>query len=236
MHIVLGVNHPFSTNLSQFLRDFVDRESNLFWYQPVSPGYKLCMPILIVHWIMLRTDHWFRSQGVSDIAIPPPNFGELFTDIDLGKHWEPVLPTDLIAHMRPPPAQNPILPRSQPRVPTPSPAPTPTPTQQGGGEPTGGQPTDRNPLPNRMVMNPAYKENLFLQFKQLNINHAALRNRVSTRPPASPHGTRGEMCLSYHVKGICNCRCGRAEDHQPHTEEQDQLLLDWCTAHYRAAV
>ena len=92
MHIVLSVNHPFSINLSQFLRDFVDQESTLFWYQPVSPGYKLCMPILIIHWIMLQTDHWFRSQGVSDIVIPPPNLGELFTDIDLGKHWEPRVP------------------------------------------------------------------------------------------------------------------------------------------------
>ena len=235
MHIVLGVNHPFSTNLSQFLRDFIDRESTLFWYKPVSPGYKLCMPILIVHWIMLRTDHWFRTQGVSDVAIPPPNFGELFTDIDLGKHWEPVLPAELLSNFRPP--QNPTpIPRRNPAIipPAPTPTPTPAPTQQGGGEPSSGQGQDRNPLPNRMVTNPDYKETLFLRFKQMNINHAALRNRVSSRPPPSPHGTNGEMCLSYHIKGICNCRCGRAEDHLPHTDDQDQILVEWCNAHYSA--
>ena len=219
-HIVLGINHPFSNNLSQFLRDFVDRESSLFWYVPKSPGYKLCMPLLIVHWIMLRTDHWFRTQAVSDVAIPPPNLGELFTDIELGKHWEPALPASLIT-----------TPQRPPR-PAPTYQPSPTPSQQGGGEPSGNP--NGNSIPNRIVQNEEYKTELFGSFKEMQVNHSSLRNRVTVRPPPSPHGSSGgEMCLSFHIKGMCNARCGRAEDHQSHTDDQDQLLVSWCNTHYR---
>jgi hypothetical protein len=219
-HITLGVNHQFSSNLTQFLRDFVDRESSLFWYVPVSAGYRLCMPLLVIHWIMLRTDHWFRSQAVSDIAIPAPNLGELFTDIELGKHWEPALPPSLLVHFQRPQRPNP-----------PAPQASPPPTQQGGGEPSGHP--GGNPIPNRMVQNENYKTALFGVFKDLQVNHASLRNRITVRPPLSPHSTSGgEMCLSFHIKGMCNARCGRADDHKLHTDAQDQLLVDWCTAHY----
>ena len=219
-HVSMGINHPFSNNLSQFLRDFVDRESSLFWYVPKSPGYKLCMPLLTIHWIMLRTDHWFRTQAVSDIAIPPPNLGELFTDIELGKHWEPTLPTSLLMTF-----QGPVRP-----VPIPRPQSAP-PTQQGGGEPSG-HPSG-NPIPNRIVHNENYKTAMFNTFKEMQVNHTALRNRITIRPPPSPHSTNGgEMCLSYHIKGMCNARCGRAEDHKSHTDAQDQPLVAWCNAHY----
>jgi hypothetical protein len=220
-HITLGVNHQFSNNLTQFLRDFVDRESSLFWYIPTSVGYRLCMPLLVIHWIMLRTDHWFRSQAVSDVAIPAPNLGELFTDIELGKHWEPALPPSLLVNFQRPTRPNP--PPSQ--VPPPS-------SQQGGGEPSGHP--GGNPLPNRMVQNENYKTELFGTFKEMQVNHAALRNRITVRPPASPHSVSGgEMCLSFHIKGMCNARCGRADDHKSHTDAQDQLLVDWCNVHYK---
>jgi hypothetical protein len=83
-----------------------------------------------------------------------------------------------------------------------------------------------------MVTNPGYKA-IFERFRALRINHGRLLRAVTTRPPASPHDASVEMCLSYHVKGMCNENCGKAADHQPHTEAQSNLLLTWCTAHYR---
>ena len=220
-HITLGINHQFSGNLTQFLRDFVDRESSLFWYVPKSAGYRLCMPLLVIHWIMLRTDHWFRSQAVSDIAIPPPNLGELFTDIELGKHWEPALPASLLINFKRPPCPSPATPQT----------PSPPSSQQGGGEPSGHP--GGNPVPNRVVQNETYKTSLFGTFKEMQVNHAALRRRITIRPPPSPHSSSGgEMCLSFHIKGMCNARCGRAEDHKTHTDDQDQLLVAWCNSHY----
>jgi hypothetical protein len=36
------------------------------------------------------------------------------------------------------------------------------------------------------------------------------------------------MCVSYHVKGICNSRCGRKGDHRAHSATESKSLLDWC--------
>ena len=37
-----------------------------------------------------------------------------------------------------------------------------------------------------------------------------------------------DMCVSYHVKGICNTRCGRKADHRAHNATETKALLDWC--------
>ena len=221
--ILLGVDHSFTQNLTQFLRDFVDRESTLFWYKPVSPGYTLCMPILVIQWITLRVDWWFKSQGISDVAVAAPNLGELFTNIELGAHWEPVLSSSVLAEyvaIAPPPRY--------------SPAVNPPGGQPGGGDAAQtGEQSGQSGLPNRMVTNEDYKEEIFGVYKAMGLNHSRLRNRCTVRPPASSHSsTGGEMCLSYNIKGICNMRCGKAYDHRPHTSDDNQKLLAWCQTHY----
>jgi hypothetical protein len=36
------------------------------------------------------------------------------------------------------------------------------------------------------------------------------------------------MCISYHVKGMCNTRCGRATDHCSHNAAETGRLLALC--------
>jgi hypothetical protein len=38
----------------------------------------------------------------------------------------------------------------------------------------------------------------------------------------------GNMCISYHVKGVCNSNCGRSSDHAPHNAGETARLLAWC--------
>lgn len=48
----------------------------------------------------------------------------------------------------------------------------------------------------------------------------------------------GDMCLAYHVKGMCNSGCPCAEDHKVYTEEEYKAtngLADWCEKHYPAS-
>ena len=216
--ILLGVEHGFTVNLTQFLRDFVDRESTLFWYRPVSPGYTLCMPILIIQWITLRVDWWFKAQGVSDLAVAPPNLGELFTNIELGSHWEPVLSPSIL---------------SEYTAPTPPAPPTMAAPPAAGRPAQAGEATEQTGLPNRMVTNEHYKEALFGTYKAMGLNHARLRNRCTVRPPPSSFSrTGGEMCLSFNIKGICNMRCGKAYDHREQSESDNQKLVTWCQEHY----
>jgi hypothetical protein len=46
---------------------------------------------------------------------------------------------------------------------------------------------------------------------------------------AFPQNDKGiDMCVSYHVKGVCNSNCGRAANHSPHSPEETARLLEWC--------
>jgi hypothetical protein len=86
-----------------------------------------------------------------------------------------------------------------------------------------------------MLANMQYKETLFGVFKAMNIKTRDILARTVNNPqPTSSDGTT-LMCLSYHLKGICNERCGRKNDHLPHSTEQDQALLAWAQVHYTVA-
>ena len=226
-NVLLGEQHDLSTNLARFLQDFMDRESFLHYYQPITPGYQLCMPLLIIQWLTLRIDAWYRDQAVSDEVVPAPNFGLLFRQIDYREQWEPYLhPTLLQEYQHQTPGQQ--LLGAQGR--------------NGGNEDNGQRgnraggttQVDTNEPPNQVVRNPNYKVALFGRFRAMNINHRQLRQAPHyTTPPISPFSTtNGEMCISYHAKGLCNQRCSRAYDHQPHTDEQDQALVTWMEANY----
>jgi hypothetical protein len=55
---------------------------------------------------------------------------------------------------------------------------------------------------------------------------AGLMNRMSN----NSNGV--EMCMSYHLKGMCNTNCLHWGDHHNHTPAEDQALLGWCQQHY----
>ena len=90
---------------------------------------------------------------------------------------------------------------------------------------------------NRIARNPGYKEELFGRFARLAVRVRELLVNAANPPPASPHDPTGNthMCVTYHVKGMCNDRCRRAKDHHPHTDAQSNLLVQWCTANYVVA-
>jgi hypothetical protein len=46
--------------------------------------------------------------------------------------------------------------------------------------------------------------------------------------PANDAGT--DMCISFHVKGICNSACGRKRDHASHNNAETARLTEWCNA------
>lgn len=231
-NVLFGAHHPLSNGITTFIQEFIAREATLQYYQPITPGYILCTPILITHWVMLRMDFWFRNQAMYDAPIAVPNFLELFNNIDLSLPWEPRLPASILSEFQTP------VPRGGPPAPSPVPAPTPTPApapRTPAPAPAPAPAPEPNPIPNSIVQNPAYKQAMFGTYKSLNLNHSQLRNRLTVRPPKSPYNADVEMCLSYHIKGVCNMRCSRACDHAPHSDNDDQKLVTWCTTHYTAA-
>ena len=60
--------------------------------------------------------------------------------------------------------------------------------------------------------------------------HVKCRQRVqgdNPPPPPSSYEASIYSCQPYHTKGMCNGRCGHAEDHKLHTVEQDAPLDLW---------
>jgi hypothetical protein len=42
-----------------------------------------------------------------------------------------------------------------------------------------------------------------------------------------------KFCPSFHIKGMCNTRCGFAADHVQHTAAEDAALITWCATNYK---
>ena len=197
----------------------------MYAYQQV--GDQLLLPTRLVRWIQLRLDRWFRTQRLSASNIPAPNLTEVFEKIENEEQWFPQIPNEYLGQLTTPTTQFPPSMAPTGGAPPPPQAP-PAPAVPGGDE--GAQ---------SIIRNTAYNV-AFEPFRTLNIPIATIRRRLRDnpnmrRPPPSPASLNTEMCLAFHIKGMCNTRCGKGVDHVPHTAEQDAPLLAWCTECYTGA-
>jgi hypothetical protein len=55
-----------------------------------------------------------------------------------------------------------------------------------------------------------------------------VKRSATNNQPVPLNDAGNLMCISYHIKGICNTRCGRASDHCPHNAAETGRLLGWC--------
>jgi hypothetical protein len=77
-------------------------------------------------------------------------------------------------------------------------------------------------------INPAFKK--FVDMS-LRVRDVIKRAGTSNRVPNNNTGI--EMCLAYHLKGVCNSNCARHQDHREHQPSEDQAILRWCEQHYK---
>jgi hypothetical protein len=84
----------------------------------------------------------------------------------------------------------------------------------------------RKPTP----INPSFQR--FVDMN-LRVRDVLVRAGQTNRVPSNNGGV--EMCLSYHLKGMCNTSCARNGDHKEHAASEDQALLRWCDTHYKPA-
>ena len=124
---------------------------------------------------------------------------------------------------------------------------TPTFTPFEGVLHPGGETTNRTPDgppgqddAGQSIVRKSSNNTAFERFKNLNIPISTIWRRLRdnpnmTRPPASPGDSVVEMCLVFHIKGLCNTCCGRALNHVVHTKKQDAPLVIWYTECYTVA-
>jgi hypothetical protein len=172
---------------------------------------------------------------MSNSPVAPPNLEVLFDDIARGKDWAPLLPERYLA---PEAGAAGVLP-------TPSTAAsdagsiisgltsstgTSGSNPQGGASSGAGSGTD---IP-KVQYNLEYQDR-FQQYKELGLPTRMVKAyciKKGIKPPWS-HVLKKPMCISFHIKGVCNNRCGSNGDHKRHTKQQDDELEKWCQAHYR---
>jgi hypothetical protein len=153
-----------------------------------------------------------------------PNFAELLNHIRLHTQWEPSLPPQYYNTRSPTTQQVATLqPVSLPVV--------PGATQTAVVATNIAPPTikTRGTIVRKLApINP-----VFPKFVDMNLRVRDVLQRAgpTNRVPTNSDGT--EMCLSYHMKGVCNSNCSRHQDHKEHQASEDNAIVSWCDRNYK---
>jgi hypothetical protein len=216
LHVLLGSEHPVTRAYDTFWSTWNASQAHLLNIRTRTPGL---FPALTVRWIQLRFTLWFGQQAQTNAAVGAPDFVELLRQIRLQALWEPYLPDRYLG--APPPTD--VTPHPAAVAPVVAPSPAPAPGVPPAATRTRGT-LERKSSPLNQAFQPFVDLNL-------RVRDVLQRAGPTNRVPTNANGV--EMCMSYHLKGMCNTNCSRQGDHRDHTPAEDQALLGWCQQHYR---
>jgi hypothetical protein len=225
IHVLLGSNHELTKAYDAFWRRWSTSQQYLLGVYTHQPGM---FPTLAVRWVQLRISLWPAQQAMENAPLEVPNFAELLNLICLHTQWEPSLPPQYY-NTRSSASQQivTIQPVTLPVAPGASREAVIAPTIVSGVAP----PTikTRGTIVRKTVpINPAFQK--FVDMN-LRVRDVLQRAGPTNRVPNNSNGT--EMCLSYHMKGVCNSNCSRHQDHRAHQPAEDQSIVSWCERHYK---
>lgn len=82
------------------------------------------------------------------------------------------------------------------------------------------------------IRNEHYQET-FQKFKAMGIRTATLQAHLKEKNIALPTNSKGEeICLAWHVVGMCNTNCNQHATHIKQSKADDAALLSWCETNY----
>ena len=222
MHRALfGATHTMTTSLQKFLVSFSNRE--LFYRGRLQAAIPTQGPATLLRYIQLHVVNWHRDLACDGALPDAPAYGEILKKLSVGdKSWVPTLPDVWKQSYTPPPTDTGTI------ISDLTPAATRTSGSRTG---TSGETPDTNTrTESTAIINPAIAPILASYKNKLGRSRILEAVRKAGGPP--PKVTRGasevQMCIAYHIKGTCWSQCRRRKDHATHTQEEDQLLVDWC--------
>jgi hypothetical protein len=69
----------------------------------------------------------------------------------------------------------------------------------------------------------------------MGLKTAKVKNRCYSKRIRWPNVRAGvPFCASYHIKHMCNTRCGAAADHHLQSPAEVDAMVAWCTENYKA--
>lgn len=217
---MLGAEHTLYQAYYVFLRTWIQQDDT--WQarmrHPLAPA-------VLLRYVQLKLNVWFRQQEVRDFnpPVPPPNFLYIFDQLNEDcTAWIPSLPP---AYLAAPPSAGPTPSRAPAKVTPPAPpnpggmpvipAGTTLPAAKARGTQVAN--TTRSPLLARfLTVNPLRKV-------------ADMIALAGTPPSITRGGVTAPMCVTFHLRGRCFSTCTRAYDHAPHTEVENAPLVPWLT-------
>jgi hypothetical protein len=222
LHVLLGDQHPVTRAYDLFWNTWNASQAHLLNIRTRTPGL---FPALTVRWIQLRISFWFGQQALTNANVAAPDFVQLLREIRLQAPWEPYFPDRYLG--APPPVE--VTPRPTVVASRAASSTVPTSGSATGAGGSGGS----NPTRGTLERKSSPLNQAFQPFVDLNLRVRDVLQRAgpANRVPMNANGV--EMCMSYHLKGMCNTNCSRRGDHRDHTPAEDQALLGWCQQHYR---
>lgn len=227
LHVLLGAQHAWVHDCRAYRHFLVQNETWLEGEIPHTPKYRHLMPALLARCIQIDFNVWLQDQARTDRALPVDTMTDTFNLIKRKRgDWEPHLPPNAFAV---------ILPGGN----------APTPQQQVQqllqqfqslpAQPQQQPPPQQPPAGDKQaaIRNLNYNDK-YLPLKEKGLITKKVKAHCKlTNVPWPTNGKGYPFCPTFHIKGICNTRCGFRDDHVPHTEEEDASLLEWSNQHYR---
>jgi hypothetical protein len=220
LNVFLGQNHPVALAWAQHTLVTKNRLVVLQSYKARTPRHEFLLPALVQRWAQLRWSYWLQCQMASLTTVPPPNWGELWMNLHHRTDWESPLPERYLTPVVPGPQSTIYQVLVQPGAPSPTMASPPTPVA-----PQALVPRDRSTLEQNMNFDDA-----FLPYRESGKRVRDVIKGALERGHTTPKNANGvPMCISFHVKGVCNSNCGRKADHKAHVAADKTKLLAWCS-------
>ena len=238
--VLLGAHHPLTVQHHLYRARLIADEQLLERVVPREPSMLMLVPALLGRVVQLEVNEWLTTQLKTDQAVPFSRLLEIFGELSRERPWEPTFPA---AYINQPPLQYSSLSAgggggsvAGSALTAPTSAMTLS-RQARGGASTAPTivPADISAAPgNNIVRNVHYKDALFGTFKAMGIKSRTLKDNLKLRQVETPTNARGaNMCITFHVVGVCNERCKFAADHGTHSDSEDATFQTWCTEHYK---
>jgi hypothetical protein len=229
LRVFIGTAHTVTLAWEQHTLSTQQQLLNLQFYTPRTARHQLLLPALIQRWCQLRFSYWLKLQWNSMNDVVPPNWSELWMHITLKTDWESPLPARYLAPLAP---MAMAIPAGSATSSSGSTAmSTITGSSVGDGTTSGSSATSPPATP--VVEGVVQRCKPYLEaYSVYRSSGTRVRDVMKTARNAGhtfPKNNKGvDMCVSYHVKGVCNSNCGRSSDHMPHSHEETARLLEWC--------
>jgi hypothetical protein len=173
------------------------------------------------------------DQSRSDYPVSVPALVEVFSEIARKRDWAPDLPAKYFQLDVPPTVDQQSVGGLSALTGT-----TGSLTSSSGGSGgTGSGGGSSGGSSGQIAQRPVHNNNPepeYDGFAVLGLKTAKVKEHCESKQVPWPMVSRGvKFCASYHIKHMCNTRCGAAGDHKRHNAEETQRMVEWCNENYK---